>query len=85
MYTPTNTTEVEYTVEFNRANTFDKFLSVITQSDTFLEVEMTTNQSTMSFTLPRAIVRSFERMRKIFMVNECEYHLDKIITTAIYK
>lgn len=85
MYTPTNTTEVEYTVEFNRANTFDKFLSVVAQSDTFLEVEITSNQSTMSFTLPRSVIRAFERMRKVFMVKECEYHLDQIITTSVYK
>ena len=75
---------VDYTVEFNKPNTFDKFISYIAQNDLFNEIELTTNQQTVAFTLPREIIRSFEKMRKRFQIRNCVYS-DKITTTSIYK
>jgi len=78
-------TEVAYNVEFNRAETFDKFMLVIAQNDILNQFELVSGKNAVGFTLPRDVIRTFERMRKGFMIRNCSYHLDSITTTSFYK
>jgi len=80
-------TEVDYTVEFNRSVTYDSFLVALAGYDVLndFETRSTPAQNKVEFTLPREIIRKFEKFRKRFSIKNCIFHLDTITTTTIYK
>ena len=85
MYTPTNTTEVEYTIEFSSpAVEFEFGLAINDSEGVFDGIEIASDNNAVTFTLPRENIRKFEFFRKRFMVKTCAY-ADNLITTSIYK